>query len=155
MKILIPTDGSKHSEAAIREVASQIWPEGSQARVLYAVELYPRNLHGASLIAPERYEEIEHLDRDRSKSFIDEAVEILVNGGFRPDDVSTSVVLGSPKRVILDEAEEWKADLIVVGSHGDGPIKRFLIGSVSLAVAMHAPCSVRVVRPRYEDDDED
>ncbi|MBK6426145.1 MAG: universal stress protein [Blastocatellia bacterium] len=98
----------------------------------------------------------------RSSTSIETAQELHRRGGgdprergFSTDDVSTSVVLGTPKRVILDEAEEWKADLIVVGSHGDGPIKRFLIGSVSLAVAMHAPCSVRVVRPRYEDDDED
>ena len=53
---------------------------------------------------------------------------------------------GSPKQVIVEQAEQWGADLIVVGCHGFGPVKRFLLGSVSQAVAVHAPCSVEIVR---------
>ena len=53
---------------------------------------------------------------------------------------------GHPKDVILDEAERWGADLIVVGSHGYGTIKRLFLGSVSLAVATNASCSVEIVR---------
>ena len=48
--------------------------------------------------------------------------------------------------MILDEAESWGADLIVLVSHGYGPLKRFLLGSVSQAVVSHAKCSVEVVR---------
>lgn len=54
--------------------------------------------------------------------------------------------MGSPKQVILDEAESWVADLIIVGSHGYGAWDRFLLGSVSNAVATHAKCSVEIVR---------
>jgi hypothetical protein len=50
--------------------------------------------------------------------------------------------------VILDEAERWGADLIVVGSHGYRAWERFLLGSVSQAVVSHAKCSVAVVRCR-------
>ena len=53
---------------------------------------------------------------------------------------------GAPRPVILDEAENWGADLIVMGSHGYGAWKRFLLGSVSQAVVSHAKCSVEVVR---------
>jgi nucleotide-binding universal stress UspA family protein len=53
---------------------------------------------------------------------------------------------GHPKEVILDEAEKWDADLIVVGSHGYRGWQRFLLGSVSQAIASHAPCSVQIVR---------
>jgi nucleotide-binding universal stress UspA family protein len=53
---------------------------------------------------------------------------------------------GSPRSVILDEAESWGADLVVVGSHGYGAWQRFLLGSVSQAVVSHAKCSVEVVR---------
>lgn len=60
--------------------------------------------------------------------------------------VSTKVAGGSPKQAILDEADAFKADLIVLGSHGGGRIERFLLGSVSLAVVTHAKCSVEIVR---------
>jgi nucleotide-binding universal stress UspA family protein len=55
-------------------------------------------------------------------------------------------VAGSPKHTILEEAEAFNADLIVLGSHGRGRVERFLLGSVSLAVVTHAKCSVEVVR---------
>ncbi|HVB56952.1 MAG TPA: universal stress protein, partial [Candidatus Acidoferrales bacterium] len=60
--------------------------------------------------------------------------------------VSTQVLEGSPKKMIVEEAEHWGADLIIVGSHGHGPAERFLLGSVAQAVALHAPCSVEIVR---------
>ncbi len=60
--------------------------------------------------------------------------------------VSTQVLEGSPKKMIVEEAERWGADLILVGSHGHGPAERFLLGSVAQAVAVHAPCSVEIVR---------
>lgn len=60
--------------------------------------------------------------------------------------ITTKVLSGSPKRVILEEAEAFGADLIVVGSHGYGMFERFLLGSVSQAVALHAKCSVEIVR---------
>jgi Universal stress protein family len=52
----------------------------------------------------------------------------------------------TPKTIILDEATQWGADLIVLGSHGRRGAERFLMGSISEAVAMHAHCSVEVVR---------
>ncbi len=55
---------------------------------------------------------------------------------------------GDPRAVIVDEAQDWGADLIVVGSHGYTGLKRWLIGSVALSVVNHAPCSVEVVRRR-------
>jgi len=57
---------------------------------------------------------------------------------------STSVLLDTPKAIILDEAARWGADLIVFGSHGHRGLDR-LLGSVSEAVAMHAGCSVEVI----------
>ena len=53
---------------------------------------------------------------------------------------------GDPRTVIVDEAKEWSADLIVMGSHGYTGLKRLLLGSVAHSVVSHAPCSVEVVR---------
>lgn len=64
--------------------------------------------------------------------------------------VSTHVSQGSPKEEIVEQAERWHADLVMVGSHGHGPLGRFLLGSVASSVAVHAPCSVEIVRPRRD-----
>jgi nucleotide-binding universal stress UspA family protein len=76
---------------------------------------------------------------------LDDAAAILAkNAPGLP--VTTSLLEGWPKDAIVAEAERWRADLIVVGSHGYGPLRRFFLGSVSLYVALHAPCSVEIVR---------
>ena len=73
------------------------------------------------------------------------AAERLGRAGL---SVETVVREGDPRTVIVDEATEWRADLIVVGSHGHTGLKRLLLGSVAHAVVAHAPCSVEVVRRR-------
>ena len=60
--------------------------------------------------------------------------------------VIAALEVGDAKSRILDVAEEWHADLIVLGSHGRKGVNRFLMGSVSEAVARHACCSVEIVR---------
>lgn len=57
-------------------------------------------------------------------------------------------LFGSPKQAILDAGRQWPADLIVVGAHGHSGVGRFLFGGVSEAVAMHAGCSVEVIRDK-------
>ena len=61
--------------------------------------------------------------------------------------VSSVIRAGDPKHVLLDEAEHWEADGLFVGARGLSRVERFLLGSVSAAVAARAHCSVEVVRP--------
>src|SRR5262249_60944821 len=79
----------------------------------------------------------------RSSDLVDEARARLAPRGF---DMETDGVIGSPKDEILRIARERNADLVVLGARGLGRIKRFLLGSVSLAVARHATCPVLVVK---------
>jgi nucleotide-binding universal stress UspA family protein len=62
--------------------------------------------------------------------------------------VSSLVREGNPKAILVRQAKRWKADCIFVGAKGLRGIERFLIGSVSLAVASRATCSVEVVRSK-------
>ena len=62
--------------------------------------------------------------------------------------ITTSVVSGLPKSAILEKAESFDADLIVVGSQGQGAFSRFLLGSVSQYLATHAKCSVMIVKDK-------
>jgi nucleotide-binding universal stress UspA family protein len=69
--------------------------------------------------------------------------------------ISSTVVVDSPKDAIVEEAERWGADLIVVGSHGYRCPDRAPLGSVSQAVATQAKCSVEIARRRRVVEDEE
>jgi universal stress protein A len=79
----------------------------------------------------------------RAKALVQKTAGILRAKGLK---VSTAVEQGNVKSTVLDEAKQWPADLIVLGSHGRTGLDRFLMGSVSDAVVRHAHCSVEVVR---------
>ena len=53
--------------------------------------------------------------------------------------------VADPRKALLDEAKKMSADCIFAGSRGLSGLKRFLVGSVSTAVAAHAPCSVEAI----------
>jgi nucleotide-binding universal stress UspA family protein len=82
-------------------------------------------------------------NRTQCEAAIDSASKTLTGAGLA---ASTSVLAGNAKWTIIDEAKEWNADLVVLGSHGRRGLTRVLLGSVSEAVAMNAPCSVEVIR---------
>lgn len=93
------------------------------------------------------YDAIEKAANELARAAVDSAEAALrADERSRLLDITTEVIFGSAKNVILADAEAFGADLIVVGSHGRGMLERFLLGSVSQAVALHAACSVEIVR---------
>ncbi len=144
MKILLAIDGSACSDAAVEEVARRPWPDGSSLRVLNVFETPMSPTPEIWAVPASYFEEIEEALRKQGKNIIDSALQKLKSN--KTLSLSSILVLGSPRPVIIDEAESWGADLIVLGSHGYGAWKRFLLGSVSQAVVSHAKCSVEVVR---------
>jgi nucleotide-binding universal stress UspA family protein len=146
MRILIGVDGSPYSEVALDEVRRQTLPKGSEILVVHAFELPLAPTPEVWVLPPDYYEQLDRAARTQSDSIIETAVEKLKSVLSGAVEVNGKAILGSPKRVILDEAETWKPDLIVVGSHGYPTWERLLLGSVSQAVVSHAKCSVEVVR---------
>lgn len=140
LRVIIGIDGSKGSEEAVNLVASRHWPENSEARIVYACWKIPTVTSEPMLNRIAGWIAEEHA---RVKIALDAAVEKLRRTGLR-----TSVVVREeePKALLLNEAEGWNADCIFVGARGVGRVERFLIGSVSSAVAARAHCPVEVVR---------
>ena len=97
-------------------------------------------------IPPVYFEELDRTASDRARSVLERAVAKLKSTMGSEADIKAVFAQGSARSVILDEAESWGADLVVVGSHGYGAWQRFFLGSVSQAVVSHAKCSVEVVR---------
>ena len=146
MKLLFATDGSAHSKAALEEIANTLYPSDSSVHILSIID----NLVFTPGNAPmgemnEYYAEAMSMALSKAKDNIENAEKVLQMKNPAVA-VTTAIINASPKRISLYEAEKWEADLIIVGSHGYGAVKRFLLGSVALAVASHAKCSVEIVR---------
>jgi len=152
MKILISVDGSESSDVAVEEVAKRSWPADSVVRIISVAE----TLALEALSLPPRYrEEIERSARHRAETIVERAIARLRDSDARILPISSTVLMDSPKDAIVEEAERWGADLIVVGSHGYRRPERALLGSVSQSVATQAKCSVEIARRRHVDYDEE
>ncbi|MEO7463420.1 MAG: universal stress protein [Ferruginibacter sp.] len=146
MKILLATDGSSHSKAMVKKFAGQTFAPNTKVRIIaaYAKTSLMRNTAPMGALS-EYYAKIDNTSLKFAEDASENAATILRK---KNPNLSVSVVAieGSAKAVILEEAEKFGADLIVVGSHGHGAVAGFLLGSVSQAVALHAKCSVEIVR---------
>jgi nucleotide-binding universal stress UspA family protein len=147
MKILLAVDASEYSAEAVREVAERPWPPDTTVRVLSAVERVTPPAAEVWFDAGGSLERAQQEMTTRAEQLTAGVAEKLRTSGLR---VETAVSDGDPRSVIVDEAREWGADLIVVGSHGYTGVKRWLLGSVAQSVVSHAPCSVEVVRRKQD-----
>ena len=146
MKILLAIDGSDHSKLTVEELACRPFPPKTQVRIV-TVYTKPSKMVAAEavMVSEDYYPEINLIALKSATNIAKDAAKILHKGN--PKLVITSAAIdGSPAQVILREAEAFGADLIVVGSHGHGAVSGFLLGSVSQSVALHAKCSVEIVR---------
>jgi nucleotide-binding universal stress UspA family protein len=148
MKILIATDGSDFSRAAIEKCCRLLkLSERPQIKVVSVYEQTAPIAAEPFAISAPYYQEMMDLARRQCETFAADSVEQIKK--LVPDagsNVQTEVRIGTPARVIVDEAKDWNADLIVVGSHGRSFWGRLTLGSVSDAIIHHAPCSVLVAR---------
>jgi nucleotide-binding universal stress UspA family protein len=138
MKILLAIDSSSASQNVIAEAAARPWPPGTRFCVLHIVDVLGMGRSLAMIDEEKRY----------GQAFVAAAAEKLVRAGH---ETSTDVLVGFPRKDVVQYAKEWGAEFVMVGSHGQGALSRFLLGSVAQAVLRTAPCSVEVVRPRLNE----
>ena len=146
VRLIVATDGSTDASAAVEEVARRRWARGSQAwvvGVLDTVMSFETDKARQSIV---RWIDS---SREEDVAWAHESLEVSA-AKLRAAGLVASVVIkkGSPKRAILEAAEEWSADCVFLGARGLRGVERLLLGSVSAAISAHASCSVEVVRPR-------
>jgi nucleotide-binding universal stress UspA family protein len=146
MKILLAVDGSECSKTAVQAVAERPWPEGSLIKILSVVEPAYVPTTDAWVLPENYYVEIDQAARDQAQAAIAYAVEQIKASDVANLTILTEIKDGLAKDIILEEAERWRAELVLLGSHGYKGLKKLLLGSVSHAVAAHAHCSVEIVR---------
>jgi nucleotide-binding universal stress UspA family protein len=145
MRIIMGTDGSTFSKAAVRETCRFFRPEDAEILIVSAYEDAAPIAAEPFAISAEYYQRLEDAVREQAEEFVADAKTELEGLCNKELKITTRVVCGAPDQQLIELAKEWPADLIVVGSHGRGFWGR-LLGSVSTGVIHHAPCSVLVVR---------
>lgn len=164
MKILIGYDGSGCAEAALDDLQRAGLPFEAKALVLSVTEIFLPPPPPSSYEIVELAREV-HVPADITSVYakgslavqdaqsVAERAALRVRANFPGWETTAEASVGSPGRELVRKADEWKPDLIIVGSHGRTAAKRLLLGSVSQGVLTYARCSVRVARGRVDEPD--
>jgi len=164
MKVLIAYDGSRCSEAALDDLTHAGLPERGEALVMSVAEVWlppppPSTVEILELAATTKgalglerkymanAQVVKHADEMAAKA----AAQFRAN--FPNWTVKHESVWGSPNWELFSRAKEWKADLIVVGSHGRNALGRLFLGSISQWLLNESRCSVRVARGKLDEPD--
>lgn len=160
MKVIIAYDGSYHADAAIDDLRRAGLPRSGDALIISIADI--PQISAAScetgvlgrFVSTRVLEETIAMTQKETTRIKNEAAKLATSGCQRvssalPDwQVKSQTAFGIPADELLKKADEFKPDLIVVGSHGRGTIGRFFLGSVSQKIAEKAKCSVRIARRR-------
>ena len=138
-KMLLATDGSKEAVLAARAAVELSEKTGSELHVVHAWQPIPHYAYPS--LAPEKYDPPYE---QGARQILDEQVEWIKDAGGTV--AQTHLRVGVAAKEIVEVAEEIDAGLIVVGSRGQGGIRRALMGSVSDSVVKHAHCPVLITR---------
>ncbi len=152
MKILFATDGGKQCDAAVESIHRLALGDGDEIKVISVVDMalpMAIDIYGGFLPDTSEFEKTARENAAKILAETSDKLKAFTDAG--KITISTDILFGSPDSRIVETAEEWHADLIVVGSHGYSRWERLLLGSVSDSVVHHAPCSVLVVRTAAED----
>lgn len=145
MRVLIPIDGSECSKAAVDYVKERPWHKDDTFLLVHVVEPIPVDI-GIAYI-PGAY------TPDDGAAFTQsEALLKVVEGELKStltNSIEYKVIAGPAKAEIVDLAAEWKADLIIMGSHGRKGFNRLLLGSVTEDVMKSSTCSVTIVKSAH------
>jgi nucleotide-binding universal stress UspA family protein len=149
-KILIGYDGSDFADAALTGLQRTGLPDEVEAFVATVAEMWiqmPRSYGGVET----SYVDETITGEAESREIAQKAVEKL-KADFPQWTVNYGTAVGSPAGILLAKADQWKPDLIVVGSQSRGTIGRFFLGSVAQSLVSNALCSVRIIRQTEENE---
>jgi nucleotide-binding universal stress UspA family protein len=147
VRLIVGVDGSSNADLAVEQVASRNWPDKSEVRVVVVAQPLEPTLAGELVpLVGSLVDDCNREEKEDAQRLAEKSAQRLREKGLRAEAL---VKFGDPKRVLVDFAEEWRADCIFLGATGlSNRLERFLLGSVAGAVAARAHCSVEIVRDK-------
>ena len=140
--VLVPTDFSEASESALRYGKAMAEAFGASLHVVHVMEDLLAHAWAAEVYVssmPQLRDEIEKESRQRLDTLLTDAERATLRA-------ETALLAGNPFLEIIRYAKAHGVDLIVMGTHGRGPIAHMLLGSVAEKVVRKSPCPVLTVR---------
>lgn len=146
--VLLCLDASSCSAAAVEWVADHKWAARMNLVVLAVVHPLPESFSaGTSVNAASEMLLEQQFEQALVYSVVDKWCKRLAAEVGR-EVIPYTIAEGDPKEVILQAANRWPAEMVILGSHGRTGLKKVLLGSVSQHVSIKAHCSVAIVRGR-------
>jgi nucleotide-binding universal stress UspA family protein len=160
MKLLVAYDGSPGSESALDDIVRAGLPATGEALVITIAEVWlpPPSGDAVDEAIPDFVEHIARKHREKGERWLVQAGTMVKHAQTRLKKmlpkwkIDARSTYGSPTTEIIAAADGFGPDLMVVGSHGQSPLSRLILGSVSNKLLTEAECSVRIARGRIEVD---
>lgn len=147
MKVLLATDGAEFSNCALATIGKFNFSADDEIKIISVIDMAVNsaiNIYAGYL--PTTIE-LERSAKENAEKIVTETKEKIQS--LFPNlllNLTTEKIIGSPESKIVETANQMKADLIIIGSHGYNRLERIFLGSTSDSVIHHAPCSVLVIR---------
>lgn len=142
-KILVPVDGSDTSLLGLHEAMRLAKDQKASLRLLHVVhDFLVAGGHGAAAYTTQLRKDL----RERGEAILVEAAGIAQWQGVEAETKIVETPAGSVGALIVEQAEAWPADIIVLGTHGRRGIRRLVMGSDAEYVVRSAPVPVLLVR---------
>lgn len=143
--VLICLDDSQFSDAAFQSIISRPWKENTEFKIITVRKPAVDACIGIenSMVALKALSE-DQLATQKAKTELEAKSTAVRQTTGRT--ATSEVLTGDPRQSIIQAVEDWPAHLVVLGSHGRTGLNRLLLGSVSQAVSLHAPCSIQVIK---------
>jgi hypothetical protein len=138
--ILVPVDTSVYSERAVSEAINLAGMCGGSLIVMSVLQVEGYELDYSSL---KQIDKVAQREASEVEEFIRKIKEKAEAEGVKSEGL---IMTGKPYEAILQVAEDRKADLIVMGSHGRTGLGKVMMGSVAERVITLSPCAVMVVK---------
>ena len=149
-RILVPVDGSHTSTLGLSEAIKLSKAEGAKLRLIHVVDdlIMSGGFDGAADYAGNLIETL----HEGGKNILKIAESLVQMHGLDSESVMLEHLGGQAASLIVEDAKKWKADLIVLGTHGRRGIKRLVMGSDAEEIVRTSPVPILLVRSKSPDE---
>jgi nucleotide-binding universal stress UspA family protein len=147
--ILVPVDGSDTSASGLFEAIKLAKAGGARLRLVHVV-----NTAVVAMEYAAAYAELDNLPqrlRDNGEELLKQAESVVRQNDLQSESKIIGTTMDNTGELIVNQAKEWPADVIVMGTHGRRGLARLVLGSNAEYVLRHTPVPILLVRKQSKD----